>query len=56
VGRNAPRVATAPRLGVFPCELLNLLPIVGHLCATLNRPRGQGNACVRQCSRMSPEP
>src|SRR5207244_2796141 len=36
VGRDAPRVATAPRFGVFPCELLDLLPITEHVRATLN--------------------
>jgi hypothetical protein len=38
VRSKAFRVATAPCLGVFPRELFNLLPIVGHLYATLDRP------------------
>src|SRR6185437_668006 len=41
VGSNTPRVATAPRLGVSPRELLNLLPIPGHLRATLYPPAKQ---------------
>jgi hypothetical protein len=48
VGGNASRVATASRLGVLPCELFNLLPIVGHLYATLDRAHGQSDfACAR---------
>ena len=40
VGGNLPRVATAPSLGVFPSKLLNLLPIVGHLCDPKPGPQG----------------
>ena len=51
MGGDASRVATAPRLGVVPCEPFDLLPVVGHLRATLNHVTGVRTATIAEPMR-----